>query len=135
MRTVLIALLASLALPAAAEARPQTADKLARAKDRAKAATERRAAKATRVRERCEVALYEACLLRVGDDASSCEAVADGGAVDYSVCSTTEALPQRSFTDREWLNVCIHERTGPTGGISVAEATAVCASELARRRR
>lgn len=128
-------LLATVGVCTDADAKPRrkasTENKLEAAKERARKRADRETTKARKAQERCEVALYEACVLRTGEDNSPCEAVSDGGAVDYTVCSASGETPDpASYTEREFLNVCIYERTGPTGGVKVAEAARLCATEL-----
>lgn len=43
--------------------------------------------------------------------------------------STADARPHRRSRDSAWMKACIHERTGPVGGVSHAEARKICKSE------
>lgn len=48
------------------------------------------------------------------------------------VASSSDARPRKSPrrpADSAWVKTCIHERTGPVGGISVREARAICLAE------
>jgi len=38
--------------------------------------------------------------------------------------------PHARKTDGAWMRGCIHERTGPVGGVSLTEARAICGAEL-----
>lgn len=42
----------------------------------------------------------------------------------------THRKPHARKTDGAWMRGCIHERTGPVGGVSLAEARAICGAEL-----
>jgi hypothetical protein len=48
------------------------------------------------------------------------------------VAGSASAAPHRKphrQRDTAWVRTCIHERTGPEGGIPVAEARAICLAE------
>ena len=40
-----------------------------------------------------------------------------------------DAKPRKSSQSAAWMSTCIHERTGPVGGISQSEARAICTAE------
>lgn len=75
--------------------RAEEPSKLEKAMERTAKRAESRRTRAAKVQERCEVALYEACVLREearlghDQDAGACEAIADGGKTDYAVCRTS----------------------------------------------
>lgn len=43
--------------------------------------------------------------------------------------SIADAKPHRRSRDSAWMTACIHERTGPVGGVSKSEARKICKAE------
>lgn len=64
------------------------------------------------------------------DDTSKGDTMRNALTIAILLASTVaNARPHKTKRDSAWLTTCIQERTGPTGGVTKAQARAICAAE------